>query len=101
MKRRDKTRFELYYTLCNNIPKEPLSKYEIESLEKVESINEEFLHQILGLIKEHNKKTSSSEKDTIPYKGKQTPRGLEFKIKNLPVELCRIIIKFLKYSDLL
>ncbi len=86
-----------------------LSDEELNLLESISHLQEKEAKAIKDIIKrylgEHpplrksdpkksRMKKNAESNEHVPYNGQQTPLGTEFDTDNLPVELCRIICKF-------
>jgi len=103
--------FQLYYTLNTNIQTTDLKKTEKEEIIRtISNIDENYRNAIFLLIYEHymNESKESSQKDsvstkhdapfgsTIPYGGIEKGSDVEFNIGKLPIQLRRILFKFIK-----
>jgi hypothetical protein len=78
----------------------PLTEKEIEVLRSVSLLQESQALAIKELIlyHTHNNSTNTSEETIIPYGGVQLSYGTEFDALKLPLELARVIVKFVEMT---
>jgi hypothetical protein len=101
----------LYTTLSKNGVDEstPLTKKELETLRSISNLSEREARAIKDLIIQHKLKELEDTNqnnvnvndivlDQPPYGGVQLPNGTEFPIGNLPLDLARVIVKFVEMT---
>lgn len=90
-------KYNLYYTLNQNIPKRKMtSKEEAFLIENSKELDENQAEVILLLMTEHFLIQNPTEKPKIPYSGKEQKGSTVFKIVDLPLDLKWILHKFFK-----
>jgi|SRR5208337_238495 len=77
----------------------PLTKKEIDTLRSISLLQESQAHAIKELILYHYESSDiNPSEEVIPYGGVQLSYGTEFNGMELPLELARIIVKFVEMT---
>ncbi len=93
--------YGLYHTLNSNLKRSDISRLEkLKILQIVEKMDQEEKEAFYMLIYEHHRITSSSSDDhEWPYNSKQCEGGMEFNMTKLPIQLRRILLKFVEMIE--
>lgn len=91
--------FQLYYTLNSNLQTTDLKKIEKEEILKtVKTMDISSKKAFFMLIYENMRANGKQDADIyqLPYEGIKTDDGVEFNLSKMPIQLRRILYKFIK-----